>query len=91
MLEKEIMKARPSYPEIKALTQKMNFGKYKGQTIEEIINNDPSYILYLSDEKIAKFSEEILDYAEESESEKDFNDAMDFDWDGIDVYDYMDD
>lgn len=65
------MKSRPAIPEIKALTDVLNFGKYKGQQVQDIIKTDPSYILYLSDEKIAKFSDKILQSAEDSELEMD--------------------
>lgn len=58
---------RPSLPEIKALSYKMTFGKYKGMSVEEILEIDANYILWLSDEKITKVSEEILQYAEEAD------------------------
>lgn len=42
----------------------MPFGKYKGYKIRYIVDNEPSYILWLSDNDIVKFSNKILNEAE---------------------------
>lgn len=69
---------------IKARTDIFNFGKYKGQTVEFVLKNEPGYILWCSDEKIIKFSQNILDDAEKMDEEERYNDAMDgIDW-GLD-------
>ena len=46
------------------LTDRLPFGKYKGQTIRQILQNDPSYLLWCS-EKLERFamSDEAWDYA----------------------------
>ena len=46
------------------LTDKLPFGKHKGQTIRQILQNDPSYLLWCS-EKLERFamSDEAWDYA----------------------------
>ena len=54
----------------KSLQDVFNFGKHKGETVEEVIENAPGYILWCNDEKVAKFTEEMLEYAEESEDAK---------------------
>ena len=41
----------------------ITFGKYKGKTIEWIAENDPSYIVWLNDEQIVDFPDEIVDAA----------------------------
>jgi len=86
------MKARSAHSykqSFKALSDKFNFGKYKGDTIEDIIKIDPGYILWAHDEKVAKFTEEILQYAEEAEDEEYYNQSMDYNDRGIDMYDFM--
>lgn len=70
------MKARPSHPVIKALTDKFTFGKHKGETVEFVIGCDPGYILWMEDEKIVKFSEKILAYAEEANYYDDEHDGL---------------
>lgn len=84
------MKARSSYPTINSKTFIMPFGKHKGIRIEWILQNDPGYILWLSDEKVCKVSNEILDEAESYQEEKDFVDAM-RDSDDFDNCPWMDD
>ena len=46
------------------LTDRLPFGKHKGQTIRQILQNDPSYLLWCS-EKLERFamSDEAWDYA----------------------------
>ncbi len=41
----------------------ITFGKFKGKTFDWIAENEPSYIIWLSEEGIVKFSDEILDAA----------------------------
>ena len=82
---------RTPVPSIKALSYKMEFGKYKGFTIEEIIKLDPGYILWMSDEKIAKVSDEILNYGEEAETDERFSEAMDGELMGMRFWDFFDD
>jgi broad specificity phosphatase PhoE len=50
------------------LEDSITFGKYKGKTFQEILEIQPSYILWLQEEKIIKFSQEILERAENEEN-----------------------
>ena len=62
----------------------LTFGKHKGKSIEWILEHEPGYILWLSDEKIVQFPVEILDDAEIYSREED-------DDYGVDPYDFMED
>ena len=42
---------------------KITFGKYSGQTLEEILNNDPNYIIWLSQDTTFEVPYEILSRA----------------------------
>ena len=42
------------------------FGKFKGKTVRYVIEHEPSYISWLDSKGIVKFSQEILDNAEDS-------------------------
>lgn len=55
----------------------LTFGKHKGKTVYWILEHEPSYILWLSDEKIVQFPDEILNNADEYEADKDYYDAID--------------
>lgn len=58
------------------------FGKFKGKSVRHVIENEPSYILWLDTEKIVKFSKEIIDNAEDN-NHSDCGDLSDGDgWDG---------
>jgi len=41
----------------------ITFGKFKGKTIRWISQQEPSYIIWLDEEKIVQFLDEILDNA----------------------------
>jgi hypothetical protein len=82
---------RPPVPTIKALTDKLSFGRYKDRTIQEIIEKDPGYILWMHDEHIAIIPERILEYAEESDTDQRLSEAMDLEFLGIDYYDFVGD
>ena len=75
----------------KSLSDTFNFGKHKGETIESVISSDPGYILWAHDEKVAKFTEDILGYADEADTEQRFANAIDGIDFGVDMWDYMDD
>jgi uncharacterized protein (DUF3820 family) len=47
----------------------MPFGKYKGQTLDQISNNDPGYVVWLADENVLKIEREFLEAVLESVSE----------------------
>lgn len=49
----------------------LTFGKYKYKTVQHILRTEPSYILWLHEEKIVKFPQGILDNAEDSVIEND--------------------
>jgi hypothetical protein len=75
----------------KSLKDVFNFGKHKGESIESVISSDPSYILWAHDEKVAKFTEEILRYAEESDIEQRLDEAMDGELKGMRFWDIYND
>ena len=83
------MKSRPSVPTINSYTYKLLFGKHEGKTIEEVIETEPGYILWMHDEKRAVISEEILNMADEADLDKKLGDAIDGQDFGIDIWDYM--
>lgn len=68
---------RPAIPQINSLKDTLTFGKYKGQSVDQVIRLDANYILWMSDEKIAQVSEEVLKYAEEADVEQRLE-VMDF-------------
>lgn len=50
------------------------FGKHKGEKLEDIISDDPSYVVWLDDEGILKFSDKI------------YQEAQSYDYDDGDSY-----
>lgn len=45
----------------------LDFGKHKGKTVNWVLQNDPGYILWLDRENVRKFSQEIVDNAEDND------------------------
>jgi hypothetical protein len=76
---------------LKSLKDVFNFGKHKGESIESVISSDPGYILWCHDEKVAKFTKEILGYAEESDIEQRLDEAMDGELRGMRFWDIYND
>jgi uncharacterized protein (DUF3820 family) len=60
----------------------MTFGKYKGRLIAEILDVNPSYIIWLSDNNVLNISDKVLGMAYELQNEADFNDCY-ADWNDI--------
>jgi hypothetical protein len=57
-----------------------------------VIETDPGYILWCHDEKVAKFTDEIIGYAEEADIKDRFDEAMDGELRGMRFWDiYSDD
>lgn len=71
------MNSRPSKPVLKNKTDVLTFGKYKGMTVRYILDVDPSYILWLDEEKICSISQSILDNATDEDLNQQL-DEMDF-------------
>jgi len=42
------------------------FGKFKGKTVRYVLEHEPSYILWLVDNQIVDFPQEIIDNAEDA-------------------------
>jgi hypothetical protein len=59
--------------------------------VEQVIGIDAGYILWLSDEKICKVSETVLNYADEAETDQRLTEAMDCEFRGIDMWDFVSD
>lgn len=53
-------------------TDKLSFGKYKGKTIEYVLNENPSYILWLDREQIVYLPTPIISEAEEKLSHRSY-------------------
>jgi uncharacterized protein (DUF3820 family) len=49
----------------------MPFGKYKGKTLDDISDDDPSYVVWLADEKVLKIKREFLDAVRQDDMESD--------------------
>jgi hypothetical protein len=61
----------------------ITFGKFKGETIGRIAEVEPSYIVWLNDEEVVKFTKEIVEAAEwdmSVDSRNEFGDS--WGWDG---------
>ena len=41
------------------------FGKHKGKTVRWIVDNNPEYIIWLDEESVVEFPEDILETARE--------------------------
>lgn len=52
-----------SRSDFKHETDTISFGKHEGKSIRWLIEHDPSYVIWLNDEKIATFTPEMLDKA----------------------------
>lgn len=59
------MKGRGYRQRIENESEILMFGKYRYQTIQHVLRTEPSYILWLNEEKIVKFSDEIVDKAQD--------------------------
>ncbi len=73
---------------ISSREDKFTFGKHQGQTVEYVLDDDPGYIVWLDEEKIVKFPDEIYQEAQQLDSES--YDLRNGDFWGIDPYDFMD-
>lgn len=82
---------RPAFPQINSPKDKLTFGKYKGQTVDQVIRLDANYILWMSDEKIAQVSEEVLKYAEEADVEQRLDEATGEELRGMRYWDFFND
>lgn len=50
---------------IKAQSEILTFGKYKHKTVQHILRTDPSYILWLDQERIVSFPGDIISLAQD--------------------------
>jgi hypothetical protein len=73
-------KVSPHRLVIKHRTDLLTFGKYKGKSIQFILAEEPSYILWLHEQEIVSIPEDIIIDAEEMDDECK---ARSFDW-GLD-------
>jgi len=69
---------------VKHKTDVFTFGKFKGKTVRHVLENDPSYIIWLHEEKIVEFPQSILDNAEDMVWEEK-NDMIGRGWDGAEA------
>lgn len=47
------------------LTDVMPFGKFKGEQVEDLIYDEPSYMTWLVEEEVTEFDEEVTKIMEE--------------------------
>jgi uncharacterized protein (DUF3820 family) len=55
----------------------MTFGKHKGKSIAEILDVNPNYIIWLSDNNVLNISDKVLGMAFELQNEGDWGDWND--------------
>lgn len=55
--------ARQKQSPIKTYDQVLTFGKYKGKRVEEVAEENPSYIAWLVENDVCEVDEEIYDTA----------------------------
>ena len=67
---------------ITALTDVMDFGKHRGKTIEQVVECDPSYIVWMHDSNVRDVSDDIYHSALEALEEHDQYDLDDIYDDG---------
>lgn len=69
------------------LTDKMNFGKYRDDTVQEVIDNTPSYIKWaldevngfeLDDEAMAEYEQAIAEFNRDPEEDYTYAHPLDF-------------
>ena len=58
--------------------QVIDFGKYRGKTIDYIMEHNPSYIIWLADEGIVEFDAGILDCAQLMDNENSIPESVFF-------------
>jgi len=47
-----------------------NFGKYKGEQVEDVVEDDPSYIRWLCEKTSTEFCDDVLEALEKREARK---------------------
>jgi len=57
----------------------LDFGKYKGKTLLELSDLDPSYLIWLAENSIVNVPSDLLNYAINTTMEPDFEDLHN-DW-----------
>jgi hypothetical protein len=55
--------ARQKQPPIKNYDHVFTFGKHKGKTVNEVAEEEPSYIVWLVEENVCEVDEEIYEAA----------------------------
>jgi uncharacterized protein (DUF3820 family) len=74
-------------PKIKARTDRLTFGKYKGKSIQYILDTEPGYIVWLEEENVLEMPEDIYREAQELDYDEYGLDLGSwYDW-GIDISD----
>jgi len=59
----------------------INFGKYKGQTVEDVIDKDPQYIEWALEEEILKLKPRVISYLQDKLEDTEQG------WYGLDMWD----
>lgn len=68
---------------VKNYGEKITFGKHKGKTFQWILDNEPSYLLWLDREEIVDMPEDLVEAATKKEKAERLNRLRDMDeWDG---------
>lgn len=58
--------------EIKQQSEILLFGKFKYKTIQHVLRTEPSYILWLHENEIVKFPQDIITLAEDKVADEPF-------------------
>lgn len=62
---------------IKSESEILLFGKFKNCTVQHVLRTEPSYILWLDEEQVVKFPQEILDNATDNEFDNRMDEFLD--------------
>lgn len=58
------MRPKQVLPPIKAHNDVLSFGRYCGKSVEDILDDNPGYLVWLQDENICEVDEEIYQEAQ---------------------------
>jgi uncharacterized protein (DUF3820 family) len=67
-------------------TDRLTFGKYKGKSIQYILDTEPGYIVWLEEENVLEMPEDIYQEAQELDYDEYRDLGSWYDWD-IDISD----
>lgn len=81
------MRANSVRQVVKSTMDILTFGKHKGEHVWEVLQVDPQYILWLDEQEIVEFPDDVIIDAEEMEAE--LTDRADIWFNGVDDWGSM--